>query len=321
MEDRIVKPKYTWMNGRVVPWEESTVHVSSDVVRTAASVFEGLRAYRSREGSDLMLFRADDHMKRLFNVSMRVMRMQIEYGPAQLIEGVKDLLRASDAREDTHIRVCAYFDDVEYGKELEATTGVYILAYPRGHNARMTTGLRATISQWRHIPESALTPRVKASANYLNGRLANVDAKLKGFDTPVMLNEFGKVSEGSGANIFIVRDGVLITPRVTDGILNGLTRDTVIRIANDLSIPLEEREVDPTELYVADEAFLTGTSMEVLPIVEVDLYSMLHGAPGPITRKLQDAYDEIVRGVTAPRAWITHVYGKPEPVGVMSAAE
>jgi branched-chain amino acid aminotransferase len=299
------------MNGRIVPWEESLLHVSSDAVLRGASVFEGIRAYRAAQGDELLIFRAGDHMKRLFGTSMRVLRLEIEYTPEQLVEGMRELLRANELHEDAHLRVVAYFDEVEYGKDLEGTTGSYILAYPRPRSPKLDTGIRSMLSPWRRLSENAMSPRVKASANYLNSRVSTVDAKLKGFDFPILLNEEGKVSEGPGQNVFLVRDGVLITPRKTDAILEGVTRDTVLRLAARLELRVEERAVDPTELYVADEVFFVGTHAEVLPISEIDHYQVGDGRPGAVTKRLQTAYDDLVRGRSeAPAGWHTPVYGK-----------
>src|SRR5919201_3540213 len=290
-----MNPKNTWMNGRIVPWDESTLHISSDAVLRGASVFEGIRAYRAAEGDDLLIFRAADHMKRLFGTSMRVLRLDLPYSAAQLTDAIAELLRANDVHEDAHVRVVAYFDEVEYGHDLEGTTGAYILAYPRPRSPKLQTGVRCMVSAWRRLSENAMSPRVKASANYLNSRVATVDAKLKGFDFPILLNEEGKVSEGPGQNLFMVRDGVLITPRKTDAILEGVTRDTVLRLAAQLELRVEERVVDPTELYVADELFFVGTHAEVLPIAEIDFYRVGEGKPGPVTKKIQSAYDDLVR--------------------------
>jgi len=306
-----VNPRNTWMNGRVVPWEQSQLHVSSDAVLRGASVFEGIRAYRAASSDELLIFRAGDHMKRLFGTSMRVLRLEIPYSPDQLVEGMRELLRANQLREDAHLRVVAYFDEVEYGKDLEGTTGSYILAYPRPRNPKLDSGVRCMLSPWRRLSENAMSPRVKASANYLNSRVSTVDAKLKGFDFPILLNEEGKVSEGPGQNVFLVRDGVLITPRKTDAILEGVTRDTILRLATQLELRVEERAVDPTELYVGEELFFAGTHAEVMPISEVDHYRVGDGRPGPVTRRLQSAYDDVVRGrAQAPADWHTPVYAK-----------
>jgi branched-chain amino acid aminotransferase len=306
-----MKPMNTWMNGRIIPWRQSVLHVSSDAVLRGASVFEGIRAYRCASGDNLVLFRAADHMTRLFATSMRVVRLELQYSADELVDAVCDLLRANEVRDDAHIRVVAYFDEVDYvrNRDLEGATGAFILIYPGPRTQPFDTGIRCTVSMWRRLSENAMSPRVKASANYLNGRVATVDARLKGFDLPILLSEHGKVSEGPGQNVFLVRNGSLVTPRKTDAILEGVTRDTVMRLAGQLGLGLEERAVDPTELLVADEVFLVGTLAEVLPVTEVDNYRLGDGQPGPITRRIQSAYDDLVRGAgDAPADWHTPVY-------------
>lgn len=304
-----LKPQNTWMNGRITPWEDSRMHVSADAVLRGASVFEGIRAYRSAAGDDLLLFRVHDHMRRLFGTSMRFLRMRLPYRPEDLVQGVIDLLHANQVRDDAHVRVVAYFGEVEAGPDMEAETGAFILAFPRPSSPKLTAGVRVTLSPWRRLNDNAMSPRVKASANYLNSRVAAVDARTKGFDVPVMLNDRGKVSEGPGQNVFLVRDGVLITPRTTDSILEGITRATVIGLAERQGVAVEEREVDPTELYIADELFFVGTAMEVQPIAEIDGYQVGDGAMGTVTGRLQKAYFELVRGgAGAPAGWRTSVY-------------
>jgi branched-chain amino acid aminotransferase len=298
------------MNGRIVPWAESSIHINSDAVLRGASVFEGLRAYRSTAGDDLVLFRMADHMKRLFGTSMRVLRMNLPYSAEQLTEGVVELLRANSVRDDAHIRVVAYFGELELGRDLETPAGAFMLAFPRPPSPKIQTGVRSMVSAWRRLSDNSMSPRVKSSANYLNSRVAMVDARLKGFDIPVLLNDRGKVSEGPGQNIFLVRDGILVTPRTTDAILEGITRSTVITLAVELGIRVEEREVDATELYVADELFFVGTAMEVQPVVEIDGYVVNGGVMGPLTARLQSAYWTLVRGGPGARpGWLTPVYG------------
>jgi len=306
-----LKPQHTWMNGRIVPWDESRIHVNSDALLRGASVFEGLRAYRSADGGDLLLFRVHDHMYRLFGTSMRFLRMRSAYGPVELVQGVIDLLRANEVHDDAHARVVVYFDETEWGRELDAPTGAYVLAFERPQSPKVRTGVRVTLSPWRRLSDNAMSPRVKASANYLNSRVAMVDARVKGYDTALLLNDRGKVSEGPGQNVFLVRDGVLITPRKTDAILEGVTRATVMELAAARDVRVEEREVDPTELYVADELFFAGTAVEVQPIVEIDGYQVGDGTMGALTGRLQTAYFDLVRGRTAaPDGWCTPVYGQ-----------
>jgi branched-chain amino acid aminotransferase len=306
-------PEYTWMNGRVTPWAESQVHINTDAILRGASVFEGLRAYRAAEGEEVNLFRLDDHWHRLFGTSMRFLRMEIPYGPADLVGGVREVLRANDFRADSHVRVCVYFGEVEFGGELNSVpTGVYMLAFQRPSIVDKK-GIRVTLSPWRRLQDVAMSPRVKASANYLNSRTAMVDSKLKGFDWPIMLNADGRVSEGPGQNVFLVRDGILITPRTTDAILEGVTRDTVLGLARELGVRVQEREVDATELYVADELFFAGTAMEVRPIREIDHYVVGDGTIGPITDRIQEAYLAMVRGAAGRSEWLTPVFGSGVP--------
>jgi branched-chain amino acid aminotransferase len=312
------KPQQTWMNGRLQPWDESRIHINTDAVLRGASVFEGLRAYRAAEAEELLLFRVEEHMKRLFGTSMRFLRMRLPYTAEELTAGVVELLRANQVREDAHIRVVAYFDEMELGQELETPAGAFILAFPRPPNPRLNTGVRTMLSPWRRLSDNAMSPRVKASANYLNSRVSMTDARSKGFDIPIMLNERGKVSEGPGQNVFLVRDGVLITPRTTDAILEGITRATVLELAGAGGLTVEEREVDATELYVADELFFCGTAMEIQFIAEHDGYVVGGGQIGPVTQLVRDGYLDVVRGRRAAAAgWTTPVYGRSvaQPLG------
>ena len=308
-------PQNTWMNGRIVPWAESTLHVNTEAVNRGASVFEGLRAYRAAGADDLYLFRTADHMHRLFDTSMRFLGMRLAYGGEDLIQGVIDLLHANQVRDDAHIRVVVYFEEPQLGHDTRVGTGAFIIANPRTQSSRVRDGVRVTLSPWRRLSDNAMSPRVKASANYLNSRVISADAERKGFDGAIALNERGKVSEGPAQNVFVVRDGLLSTPRITDAILEGITRATILTLSRELGLQAEEREIDPTELYVADELFFCGTAAEVQPIVEIDHYPVSGGHPGPITTRLQQAYFDLVRGQSAaPDGWLTSVYGQRVPV-------
>jgi branched-chain amino acid aminotransferase len=304
-------PPFTWMNGRITPWEDTVIHVNTDAVLRGANVFEGVRAYVSTDKSDLLVFRLPDHLKRLYGTSMRVLRLSLPYSESDIEAAVLETLRANELREDTHIRIVAYFGEGKPASFLpeDISTGCFILTIPRTSNPAVDRGIRACVSTWRRIADSSMPPRVKAGANYLNSRLATVDARLKGFDMPIFLNERGKVAEGPGQCIFVVRSGTVITPRTTDSILEGLTRDTLLGIINEWDLPCEVREVDSSELYIADEMFFAGTAAEVLPIVEVDHYPVGDVRVGPITSRLQTAYGELVRGARpSPSGWLTSVY-------------
>jgi branched-chain amino acid aminotransferase len=302
-------PDYVWMNGEIVPWDDATIHVNTDAVLRGSNVFEGIRAYRAAEGDDLLLMQVDEHLDRLFDVSLRILRMPLPWTRAELKQAIKDTLAANGIREDTHIRVVCYFGQ---GKEAhflpeDIEIGAFILTLPRPQSAALASGVRTMISPWRRISDNVMPPRAKSGANYMNSRLSSADARIKGFDLPILLNDRGKVSEGPGQCIFVVRDGVVRTPRRTDGILEGITRDTVLRLAAQMGHATEECEIDATELYVAQEAFFAGTAAEILPIREVDGYEL--PAPGPVTAALQAAYTAIVRGTDpAERALVESVY-------------
>nr|WP_238351518.1 branched-chain-amino-acid transaminase [Kribbella shirazensis] len=293
------------MNGRLVPWADSTIHISTEAVLRGGAVFEGIRVYRSRD-DELVLFRLDDHMRRLYQTSLRFLQMPLAYKPAELAQGIAALLEADGVASDAHIRVVVYYEELTPGRERETETGAFIIV--REGLAMSDGATRASLSPWRRMSDVATPPRVKASANYLNSRVAITDAQRKGFDTAIMLNDRGKVSEGPTMNLFLVRDGSLITPRVTDGILEGITRATVIDLADQLGIPLAEREIDPSELFIADEVFFCGTAYEVEPVIEIDGYVVGDGEAGPITTRIRDSYFAIARGETsAPTGWITPV--------------
>jgi branched-chain amino acid aminotransferase len=306
-----VRRKYCWMNGELVPLADAVLHVSTEAVLRGGTVFEGIRAYRGRDGQ-LSIFRLHDHLDRLFHTSMRFLHLHLPYGPDDLAEGVQQLLAASGLEDDTYIRLVVYIDELLAGAGPEVPSGAFILA-TEGFNPAQPS-MRVTLSPWRRMSDLAMPPRVKSGANYLNSRIATVDAQRKGFDTAVLLNERGKVSEGPAMNIFLVRNGVLVTPRQTDGILEGITRSTIIDIARELALPVEQREVDATELYLADEMFLSGTAYEIAPVHEIDGYRVSEPGGGPITARLRAAYFDMVRGVRpVPDGWLTPAHRATAP--------
>jgi len=303
-------PQFTWMDGRITSWAKSQLHVNTDCVLRGINVFEGVRAYRSPSGKELLLFRLADHLDRLFGTSMRVLRMTIPYTPADLTAAVSELLQANGVLEDTHIRIVVYFGEGQEAsfRPEDIFTGCFILALPRPQHARLREGIRCSVSPWRRISDNSTPARVKAGANYLNSRYATADARLKGFDLPILLNDRGQVAEGPGQCLFLVRDGTLITPQVTESILEGITRDTVLTLARAKGIPTQERALDASELYVADEVFFAGTAAEVQPIVAVDHYVVGEGQMGSITGQLQAEYLEIARGQRpSSDGWVTRV--------------
>lgn len=291
--------KYAWMDGQFVPWDEAKVHVASSCVIEGSSVFEGIRAYWNPSQGQLYLFKKGEHLQRLYQ-SAGMMRMAPQYTPAELQSAVVELMSKNDYREDAHIRLAFYFGlgprIFAYDPD-EIETGAAITAVPRKSRLGTGTGLHICVSSWTRISDRDFPPRIKISANYHNGRLAGVQAAMDGYDGAILLDDRGKVTEGPVACVFLVRDGVAITPPVTSGILESITRSTVMELLeSELSIPVVEREVDRTELYVAEEAFFCGTAMEIAPILSVDRYPVGEGKIGAITARVERLYERIVRG-------------------------
>lgn len=302
-------PTHAWLNGGIVPWDECVVHARSQGAFWGANVFEGLRGYLAADGR-LALFRVGDHLARLRR-SMKSLRMEIQYSDTELAAACAEVLQANDFAEDAHVCVVAYFgmgpnfDPLNY----TADTGVHITTTraPRGRG--YAQGVAASISSWRRISDDTMPPRIKAGANYHNSRLAHHEAVRNGYDTTLLLNQRGSVSEAPGSCVVMVRDDALVTPPGTSGVLEGITVATVAELARtELGIRLERREVDRTELYAAQEVFLAGTLAEIQPVTGIDRIPVGDGRPGPLTRRLQELYDDAVRGRSpAYRHWNTPV--------------
>jgi branched-chain amino acid aminotransferase len=303
-------PEYIWWNGERRPWDECTIHVTELGWSTVGAVFEGIRAYAGVD-DELYIFRLREHLERLER-SMRLVRFTLDYDLDELTEATIDLLRANDVREDTYIRPLAYAAETS-GKrfaQLGQETALLINTSPMLSHLKSGLTQTAKVSSWRRISEDVMPPRVKNLSNYRNGQLARMEAVADGYDTSLLLNNQGKVAEAPGACVMLVRDGKLITPDLTSGVLESITRDALLIMAKDLGIPVEERSVDRTEFYVGDEAFVCGTAAEVTPLVELDHYPIGDGEIGPITRKLRAAYEAALRGTDGSYAeWRT-------PVGV-----
>jgi branched-chain amino acid aminotransferase len=311
------KADWVWMDGEIVAWAEAKIHVASEALLRGANVFEGERAYWSAEHEDLYIFRHAEHLRRL-RQSARIMRMQVPYTDAELTAGCIELIRRHGWRDSVHVRPVVYFGEGEQHafRPEDIRTGVFILAFRRPSRPSVETGIRSCVSTWRRNPDNAAPSRIKAAANYHNGRLAQVEATLAGFGTPIMLNMAGKVAESPGSCFMMVRDGTVITPPVTADILEGITRATLIQLFREaMGVPVVERDIDRSELYVCDEAFFCGSGQEVQPIVAVDHYEIGDARPGPVTRGIQALYFDVVRGKHKPyRSWLTPVYGGGPPV-------
>lgn len=302
---------YIWMNGKVIAWKDAMIHVSAEALLRGANVFEGMRAYWNDAEGELYIFRNLEHLKRL-RQSMHIMRLQIPYDDAAFTAAFLELFRANKFREGVHFRPVVYFGvgEAHAWQADQIETGAFVLAYARPP-AESLKGIRSCVSTWRRNSDNASPSRVKAAANYHNARLAQVEARMNGFGPPIMLNDQGEVAESPGACFMMVRDGRVITPPVSADILEGITRESLIELFRaELGVEVVERNIDRTELYVADEALFCGSGAEVQPIVEIDHYKVGSGKPGPLTKKIMDLYFGVAKGKVAKyRHWLTPVYG------------
>jgi len=295
-----------WMNGELVDWADAKVHVLSHGLHYGSSVFEGIRAYDADGGT--AVFRLDDHLARL-QQSAAIYYMPLPYGRDELRAAVHAVLAANDLGA-CYIRPIALRGYGVMGLfPLEAPVDVAVAAWPWGAylgEEGLKRGIRAKISSWRRIGSTTIPATAKAGGQYLNSILAKVETHKAGYDEALLLNEAGYVADGSGENLFIVRDGTIITPPVQASILEGITRASIIELAREEGLEVIEREVARTELYVADEVFVTGTAAEVCPIREVDEHVV--GEPGPVTRRLQELFFACVQG-RHPRSaqWLDYV--------------
>ncbi|MDR2197337.1 MAG: branched-chain amino acid transaminase [Coriobacteriales bacterium] len=284
----IVEAKYIWKNGEFLPWAQATTHVLSHALHYGTAVFEGIRCYETQTGS--AVFRLRDHLKRLES-SARIINMELPYSPEELIDAARQTIRKNEL-SSCYIRPIAYRGYGAVGvNPRRAPIDVVIAVWPwdayLGESA-LAEGIAAGISSWRQRSANATPGAVKSSASYLNSGLANMEALDNGYGEAILLNELGFVAEGSGENIFVVRDGIVATPPLSDGILEGLTRASVITIARDLGYSVVEKSLVRTDLYLADEVFFTGTAAELTPINSVDHRAI--GKPGPVTRALQERF-------------------------------
>jgi branched-chain amino acid aminotransferase len=303
-------PDYIWSDGRLVPWDEATIHLTQAHWSAIGAVFEGIKAYRNPQSGELYIFRLREHLRRL-GQSMKMAGLKPVWSEAELERAVLEVLRSNNRRDDTYIQPVAYpiGPGRAFSRADEVRTGLYITIRPFESHLLTDYRINVRVSSWVRIADNVMPPRIKAIPNYWNSRLATREAQADGYDGAIILNTAGKVAEGPGACLFIVREGVAITPPVTASILESITRATVIVLLRELlGVPVIEREVDRTELYVCDEAFFCGTAAEITPIASVDRFPVGDGEVGPVTRRLQQVYHDIIRGIDGRFAeWRTPV--------------
>lgn len=295
-----------WMDGKLIPWDEARIHVLTHSLHYGSGVFEGIRAYETRKGP--AIFRLTEHIQRLYR-SAKIFSIDIPYSPAELIDASKDVVRATGLGS-CYLRPLVYLGYGEMGlNPLPCPVNVAIVAWPWGSylgDEGLARGVRMKISSWRRHDPNIIPPAAKGTGQYINSQLAKVEAIKAGYDEAIMLNPQGFVSEASGENIFIVRDGEILTPPASAGALHGVTQQSVTTIARDLGYTVREENLVRSDLYTADEVFVTGTAAEVTPVREIDDRTI--GEPGPMTKKIQEVFFAAVKGeVERYTEWLDYV--------------
>jgi branched-chain amino acid aminotransferase len=304
----ITPTKKIWMNGTLVDWDDATVHVLNPTMHYGWGVFEGIRAYATDRGP--AVFRLTDHITRLFR-SARIYLMDPGYSEAEIVAAVKETVRVNEV-ETCYIRPLVYLGYGEMGlnplpSHVETAIAVWPWGLYLGADA-LEAGCRAMTSRWQHINQNSIAPQGKGTGQYVNSSLSKVAALKAGYDEAILLNPVGNVVQGTGENIFVVNGRQLVTPPIQEGLLAGLTRDSVIQIARDLGYEVVEHALVRTDLYLADEAFFTGTAAEVVPIAEVDDRKVGTGRPGPVTREVMETFSAATRGeVDRYKEWNEYV--------------
>lgn len=297
-----------WKNGKLIPWQDATVHVMTHGLHYGTGAFEGIRSYSTPKGP--AIFRLKDHMERLQS-SCKALHMKLPYSVDQLCDAARETVRANKLT-GCYIRPIAFYGLEGFGvNPIGYPVEVFIVAFPIGAylgDDGMKNGIRVHTSSWHRVTSGSVPATAKVCGDYLNSALAVMEAKMNGFDETVMLNDMHMVAEGSGENLFMVWKGKVTTPPINAGILPGITRDSIITLAKDMGYEVAERNIARSELYLADEVFLTGTAAEVTPVREIDRRAVGDGKPGPTTKAIQSRFLEIVKGSDKKyEQWLTPV--------------
>jgi branched-chain amino acid aminotransferase len=308
----VALPKNAYFKGKIVPYSEAKVGVLTHALNYGTAAFGGVRAYWNGDEKQLYIFRANDHYRRFLN-SAKLLCMDLDHTPESLTQLTVDLLRVDGYQQDIYIRPLAYKCDEVIGVKLHGLNHeLSICALPFDKYLADDTNAHVTISSWRRVDDNIIPARGKISGAYANSAFIKTDAVRAGFDEALVLTQEGHISEGSAMNFFMLRDGVLITPSVTENILEGISRRSVIELAREeLNLMVVERPVDRTEVYLCDELFLTGTAAQITAVTRVDYRPIGNGKMGAVTGRLYDLYQGILRGkVTKYHHWLTPVYKK-----------
>lgn len=304
----ITPTKKIWMDGELVDWDDATIHILNPTLHYGWGVFEGIRAYKTDRGA--AVFRLTEHINRLFR-SAKIYLMEVDWTPEQLVQATKDTIKACEI-DECYVRPLIYLGYGEIGlNPLPSKSKVAIAVWPWGKylgDEADERGVRAIISSWQRIGQNTIPPAGKGTGQYINSSLAKVAALKAGYDEAILCTPNGTIAEGSGENIFVVRGKTIVTPPLVDGVLAGLTRDSVMTIARDEGYDVVEASLVRSDLYLADEAFLTGTAAEVVPLVEVDDRPIGSGRPGEVTASLVAIFRQVLRGqVDRYKIWNEYV--------------
>jgi branched-chain amino acid aminotransferase len=306
----MILPRHAFFRGRVVPYAEARIGVMTHALNYGTGVFAGLRGYWNESEKELFVFRPRDHFRR-FLESARLLRMELPFTEDHLTGALTELLRTELYREDCYIRPLAFYADESIGVRLhDLSPEVSIVAFPYGSYVADEEGVHATVSSWRRVDDNAIPARGKIAGAYVNSALAKSDAMAAGFDEAIMLNQDGHVSESTASNFFLVKNGTAVTAPTTDNILEGITRRTVMELfRRELNLPVIERRIDRSEIYLADEAFFCGTGIQIAAVTRIDHRSIGTGRIGATASALRKLYFDIVRGrVPEYRHWCVPVY-------------
>ncbi len=305
-------PGYAYFKGRIVPYSEAKVGVLTHALNYGTAAFGGVRAYWNAAEEQLFVFRPEDHYRRFLN-SAKLLLMEFDLTPANLAQITVQLLQTEGYRQDVYVRPLAYKADEVIGVRLHGLMDdISIVAIPFDRYVANDTNAHVTFSSWRRVDDNSIPARGKISGAYANSAFIKTDASRAGFDEALVLNQDGHLSEGSAMNIFMIRDGIMITPPVTENILEGITRRTVMELAQkELGLTVVERPIDRTEVYLCEEFIMTGTAAQITAVTQVDYRKIGSGEMGPITTRLRELFTDLVRGrIPAYRAWNTPVYPK-----------
>jgi branched-chain amino acid aminotransferase len=300
---------YAYLKKQIVPLADAKIGIMTHAFNYGTGVFEGIRGNWNADDETVYLFRVEDHLRRLYE-SAKITRIGINETPEQITENIKKVVAMSEIREDQYIRPLAYKSSEVLGVRVhDLEDDLLIFVAPFGPYLDIDKGIRCQTSSWRRVEDVSIPARAKGTGIYVNSALAKTDAILNGFDEAIMLNNDGHVSEGSGENVVVIRDGKLITPTESDNVLEGITLSTVLELARtEFGLEVEARSIDRSELYVADEVFLTGTAAHVTPVTEIDHRPVGDGEIGPISKRLQELYFNIIYGRVAKySSWCTPV--------------